>query len=292
MHAIVHAETLKLAHLVRSDVIRMLAAAGSGHTGGSLSCADILAVLYGGVMNVDAGDPHLESRDRFVLSIGHTAPAHYAVLARVGFFDPQQLTTLRQLGSPLQGHPSLSHGLPGVDTASGSLGQGLSLGVGFALAAKLQGVPWRTYVLLGDGELQEGQIWEAAMSASHHKLGNLTAIIDRNRLQIDGPTSTVLSLEPLADKWVAFGWSVLECDGHSHEELKNCFALALKSDKPSVVIANTTMGRGVEEIENNHLWHGKCPSAEQVNSFLEQLQAHYERELARHDAQLAKTPKQ
>lgn len=275
-----HLPTLQLAHSIRCDVVRMLAAAGSGHTGGSLGCADILALLYGEVMHLDPTRPRMADRDRFVLSIGHVAPAYYAALAHRGFFDTQALLSLRQLGSPLQGHPSLLHGLPGIDVSSGSLGQGLSVGMGFALAARRLNAPWRTYVLLGDGELQEGQIWEAAMGAAHHHLSNLTAIIDRNGLQIDGPTSETLSLEPLADKWLAFGWSVIECDGHSHPDLRKAIAVAQRSNRPSAIIAHTRMGCGVPEIEGNHLWHGRCPSPQQVSLFIEQLERHHASALA------------
>lgn len=264
-------EIAQLAFNIRCSVVKMLAAAGSGHLGGSLSCADILATLYGAVLKKQPENPKWGGRDRFVLSIGHVAPAYYAALAHSEYFPVEELLTLRKLGSRLQGHPSRLSGLPGVDASSGSLGQGLSLGVGFALAARLGGGIWTTYVLLGDGELQEGEVWEAAMSASHHHLGNLVAIVDRNGLQIDGPNQLVMGLEPLAKRWESFGWRVLEVDGHDIEALLSALTDARPPDVPTVVIAKTVMGHGIRSIANKAEWHGKSPKPEQVDGFIHEL---------------------
>lgn len=260
-----------LAHRLRTHSVRMLAAAGSGHLGGCLSSADLLATLYGAVLNVRAEEPEWEARDRFVLSIGHIAPVYYATLAERGFFPVEGLQTLRALGSPLQGHPARIHGPKGVDTASGSLGQGLSLGVGFALAARLKGLDYHSYVLLGDGELQEGQIWEAAMTAAHYKLSNLTALVDWNGVQIDGQTAEVMCLEPLAEKWRAFGWEVLEVDGHSIGALLDAFDTRKSHQKPRVLLSRTQMGRGIKSITGDYRWHGKAPNAEEAKRFLKEL---------------------
>lgn len=271
-------ELEEFAHGIRTSVVRMLVAAGSGHLGGSMSSADILAVLYGSVLNLYPDAPKTNHRDRFILSAGHVAPAYYAALALRGFFDEELLYTLRQLGSPLQGHPSLMHGLPGVESSSGSLGQGLSIALGLALGARMRNESWRAYVLMGDGELQEGQVWEAAMAASHHQVGNLVAIVDRNGLQIDGPTSEVMNLEPLASKWLAFGWNVIEVDGHSVRELQTALGQVSVSGntRPSLIIAKTVMGCGIESIEGDHQWHGKAPTAEQGTKFLAELERSYQ----------------
>lgn len=265
----------ELAYHIRCDVVRMLTHAGSGHLGGSLSCADILAALYGDVLRYDVQQPHWEARDRFILSIGHVAPAYYATLARVGFFPVEQLATLRQYGSRLQGHPSVRHGLPGVDVATGSLGQGLGVGVGAALAARLTHRDYHTYVLLGDGELQEGSVWEAAMSASFYKLTRLTALVDRNRVQIDGANAEVMALEPLEAKWRAFGWQVLTLDGHDLSALAEGFRLRQRLEGPCVLICNTEMGHGIARIAGDYSWHGKVPTDEQMPEFLEELARSY-----------------
>ncbi len=261
----------EIARQVRIDVVTMLNAAGSGHTGGSLSATDLLVALFFGKINLDPFNPKWVRRDRFVLSKGHAAPAYYAVLSRLGFFDREELLTLRKFGSCLQGHPDCS-ATPGVEVCSGSLGQGLSVANGMALAARLDGLPIRVYVLLGDGEVQEGQIWEAAMTAGKYKLNNLIAIVDRNKLQIDGKTETVMPLEPLANKWLSFGWQVIETNGNHMESVLTALKMATSSEeKPTLIIANTTMGKGVRSIENNPEWHGKSPSKEQLKSFLEEL---------------------
>lgn len=265
-------ELKSIARQLRRDVINSLATAGSGHLGASLGLADIFAVLYFSHLNHQPQNPHWTQRDRLVLSIGHVAPILYASLANAGYFHRNELATLRKLGSRLQGHPGLDTQLPGLETSSGSLGQGLSIAVGMALTAKLDKENWHVYSIHGDGELQEGAIWEAAMSASHYKLDNLTAIVDRNHVQIDGPTQKVMSLEPLADKFQAFGWHVMECNGNSIEELRDTLRQAREyPGKPTVILAHTKMGAGVVQIENDYRWHGKAPDAEQRIAFLKAL---------------------
>jgi transketolase len=257
---------------IRQDILRSLAAAGSGHTGGSLGLADLFATLYFHILRHDPQHPEWEERDRLVLSIGHVAPVLYTALAHAGYFPVAELLTLRKLGSRLQGHPGRDHGLPGIELSAGSLGQGLPVGVGMALAAKLQKKEWRVYTVHGDGELQEGSNWEAAMSAAHHKLDNLTAFIDRNGVQIDGKTSDVMEIEPLADKWRAFGWQVVECDGHDHRQIIGSVEKAkTTAGRPTVIILHTIMGKGVRSIEGDYRWHGKAPSPEQLSGFLEEL---------------------
>ena len=258
---------------IRKNVLISLTEAGSGHTGGSLGLADIFTTLYFNILNHDPDNPDWEDRDRLILSIGHVAPVHYATLAIAGYFPKEELLTLRKLGSRLQGHPGREHGLPGLELSAGSLGQGLSVAVGMALAGKMDNKKWRVYSIHGDGELQEGSIWEAAMSASNYKLNNLISIIDRNNLQIDGKTSDVMQLEPLADKWKSFGWNVLQCDGHKHSDIIEKINQAKEfKGKPTVIIAKTIMGKGVKSIEDNHNWHGKAPSKEQLKDFLIQLE--------------------
>jgi transketolase len=257
---------------IRIDIIRSLANAGSGHTGGSLGLADIFTVLYFQILNHRPKNPIWEDRDRLILSIGHVAPVLYATLAHAGYFSKDELLTLRNLGSRLQGHPGKEYGLPGLELSAGSLGQGLSVSVGLALGAKLDKKSWSVYSVHGDGELQEGSIWEAAMSAGHYKLENLIAIVDRNGVQIDGKTSDVMEIEPLADKWKAFGWCVLECNGHDFKDLIITFNKARQSiDKPTVIIAHTVMGKGIREIEGDYRWHGKAPVMEEADRFIEEL---------------------
>jgi transketolase len=251
---------------IRHLIIEMITSAKSGHPGGSLSAVEILVSLYfGGVLNYDPKNPLLESRDRFFLSKGHAAPVLYSTLAEAGYFDKSGLDTLRQLNSPFQGHPDMRK-LPGIEASTGSLGQGLSISVGCALGLRLKDLKSHVFALLGDGELEEGQVWEAAMAASHFKLDNLTAIVDRNNLQIDGFTEEVMSLEPLANKWLSFGWNVLELSGHDFDQIVPALLNAKKRDdrKPLVIIAHTIKGKGVSFMENICDFHGKAPSEDQA----------------------------
>lgn len=260
------------AKAIRKDILVSLAEAGSGHTGGSLGLTDIFTVLYFHQLRYRANDPAWEERDRLILSIGHVAPVLYATLAHAGFFPTEELKTLRKLGSRLQGHPGRDHGLPGLELSSGSLGQGFSVGVGMALSAALKKKPHKVVVVCGDGEMQEGSIWESAMSAAHYNLENLIVIVDRNRLQIDGSTSSVMEIEPLDKKWQAFGWRVESCDGNDIHDIIKCFERAwIPQGTPVCIIANSVMGKGVPSIEGNHLWHGKAPSHEELIDFLNEL---------------------
>jgi len=256
---------------IRQHIVRMLGEAKSGHPGGSLSAADIVTTLYFYEMNVDPHNPGWPDRDRFVLSKGHAAPVLYAALAEKGFFPVDELMTLRKLNSRLQGHPSMKH-LPGVEFSTGSLGQGLSGANGMALAGKLDGRSYRVYALLGDGEIQEGQIWEAAMAGAHYKLDNLVSFLDHNGLQIDGPINEVLSPEPVADKWRAFGWHVEEIDGHNFAEIIGALQKAREvKGKPTMIVAKTVKGKGVSFMENKVDWHGSAPNAEQTQQALCEL---------------------
>lgn len=259
-----------IAKRLRRDIIQMIFTAGSGHPGGSLSSVEIVTTLYFHVLRHDPHNPYWPDRDRFILSKGHVAPVLYAALAENGYFPIPELQTLRRLGSRLQGHTE--HNLPGVEMSAGSLGQGLSFGIGCALAARLDKKDYRTYVLLGDGECGEGQVWEAALSASHYKLDNLVAIVDKNGLQIDGFTKDVLNTEPMSDKWRAFGWEVLDVDGHDFEQLINAFDHARTVIKqPVAIIAKTIKGKGVSFMENNVDFHGKAPNAVQLEVALKEL---------------------
>ncbi len=261
-----------LAKDIRINIIRMLAEAESGHIGGSLGLVDIFTSLYFHILNHEPRNPNWEERDRLILSIGHVTPVLYATLAKAGYFPEEELMTLRKLNSRLQGHPAKEHGLPGIELSAGSLGQGLSVSTGIALAGKTDKKLWNVFCILGDGELQEGSVWEAAMSASYYKLNNLIAIIDRNNCQIDGRTSSVMEIEPLNEKWKAFGWDVLECNGHSFTDIIKTIEAAKQSVfRPSVIIAKTTMGRGVKSIEDNYLWHGKVPSKTEAENFILEL---------------------
>lgn len=263
------------ANEIRIDIVSMIAEAGSGHPGGSLSCADILTALYfGDVMKHDPADPKMEGRDRFFLAKGHAAPALYATLAHAGYFPREELSTLRKLGSRLQGHPDSSL-VPGVEVSTGSLGQGLSIAAGCACGLRLSGDDARVFAVLGDGECEEGQVWEAAMFAAHEKLGNLIAIVDNNGLQIDGRICDVCNPGDLGAKFTAFGWDVVEVDGHDVESLVETFS-ALKvagGEKPHAVIAHTVKGKGVSFMEDQAGWHGKAPNAEQLEIALAELQA-------------------
>lgn len=256
---------------LRVEILKMLNTARSGHTGGSLSAIDVLTVLYFHAMRHDPSNPRWEERDRFVLSKGHAAPALYACLAQAGYFSRDDLKTLRRLGSHLQGHPDMNK-TPGVDLCTGSLGQGLSQGVGLALAARLSGRSARTYVLLGDGELQEGQVWEAAMAAGHFKLDNLCAIVDLNGLQIDGEVAKVMNVAPVGPKFLAFGWHVLEVDGHDVAAIARAVEEAQTTkEQPTMIIARTVKGKGVPFFEHKASYHGVPPSDDELSRALEHL---------------------
>ena len=267
-------ELERRANDMRADIVRMIAEAGSGHPGGSLSGADILAALYfGGVLEHDPENPEWEGRDRFILAKGHAAPALYAALAQAGYIPREELATLRKLGSRLQGHPD-SNQVPGVEVSTGSLGQGLSIAAGAAAGLRLDGAPQTVFALLGDGECQEGQVWEAAMFAAHRKLDNLVAIVDRNGLQIDGRTCDVCDPGDLGAKFAAFGWDVDEVDGHDLDALVAVLgaAKAGRDGRPHAVIARTVKGKGVPFMENEAGWHGKAPNAEQAAEALAALE--------------------
>ena len=254
----------------RRNILKMIFAAKSGHPGGSLSEIDILTVLYFDVMKVDPENPQWEGRDRFILSKAHACPGLYATLAGRGFFPEEELLTFRRINSRLQGHAHIM--TPGVEMSGGSLGQGLSFGVGCALAAQTDGLSHRIYVMLGDGECDEGQIWEAAMSAAHYDLDNLTAIVDRNRIQNDRFTDDVMKLEPLADKWRAFGWQVFETDGHNMRDIVDALHQASRTEgQPSVIVAKTVKGKGVSFMENNPAFHGASPNREEYEKALLEL---------------------
>ena len=259
------------AKVIRRHIISMLGASGSGHPGGSLSAAEIVTALYFEVMKINPNEPKWSERDRFVLSKGHAAPVLYAALAEKGYFDVAWLMTLRKLGSKLQGHPDMQK-LPGVEMSTGSLGQGLSVANGMALAGKIDHKDYQVYVLLGDGEIQEGQVWEATMAAAHYKLDNVTAFLDHNGLQIDGCTKEVMSPEPVAEKWRAFGWQVLEIDGHDLAQIVQAVDQAKQtSGKPTMIVAKTVKGQGVSYMQGQVGWHGKAPDAEQVEQALREL---------------------
>jgi transketolase len=264
----------KKASDLRVEILKMLTEAGSGHTGGSLSAADIVAALYFCKMRHKPRDPKWKERDRFILSKGHAAPVLYAALALSGYFEKPMLSTLRKIGSPLQGHPC-SKKLPGVEISTGSLGQGLSIANGIAMGLKLDRLPSRVYCLIGDGEIQEGQIWEAAMTASHYRLDNLCAIIDNNGLQIDGHCSEVMAIEPIVEKWEAFGWHVIDIDGHNMKAIVEAFdeAESVKG-RPTMVVARTVKGKGVSFFEGKVEYHGLAPTQEELTSALKELE-HY-----------------
>ena len=256
-------ELKKKANDVRIGIVTAVHAAKAGHPGGSLSIADVMTYLYFEEMNIDPADPKMEDRDRFVLSKGHVAPALYSTLANRGFFPVEELKTLRKLGSRLQGHPCMQE-TPGVDMSSGSLGQGLSAAVGMALAAKIQKKDFRVYSVLGDGEIEEGQIWEASMFAGHRKLDNLCIVIDNNGMQIDGRIEEVCSPYPIADKFKAFNFNVIEIDGHDFNQIADAFKKARETKgMPTAIIAKTTKGKGVSFMENQVSWHGKAPNDEE-----------------------------
>ena len=261
----------KIATQVRKHIINEVYSASSGHPGGSLSCADILTVLYFREMRVDPKNPEWSDRDRFVLSKGHCTPALYAILAEKGFFPTEELVNFRSADSFLEGHPSM-RSVKGVDMSTGSLGQGISAATGMAIAGKLDKKDYRVYSILGDGELQEGQVWEACMAAAHYKLDNLTAFVDYNGLQIDGKIVDVMSPEPIADKFKAFGWNVIEIDGHDYEQIINAIDQAKKTKgMPTMIVAHTVKGKGVSFMENQAGWHGSAPNKEQRDQAIAEL---------------------
>lgn len=264
-------ELKQIAVRIRRDIIEMLTEAGSGHPGGSLSAVEILTSLYFNKMNIDPEKPRNPDRDRFVLSKGHAAPLLYSILARRGFFDPKELMTLRKKGSLLQGHPKMNS-VPGIEMSTGSLGQGFSAAVGMALAGRIDKKNYRVYTLLGDGELEEGEVWEAAMSAAHYKLENLTAFVDNNGLQIDGACSEVMEVEPIADKFKAFNWNVLQINGHDFNEILEAIEEAKRfKGKPTAIICKTIKGKGVSFMENQASWHGTAPNKEQCAIALKEI---------------------
>ncbi len=264
-------DTRDLALRVRRDVVRMTHLGKSSHVGSMLSMADLISVLYGRILNVDPERPKWSERDRFFLSKGHAGGAIYATLAECGFFDKAVLDTHYGEGSILSGH--VSHkGVPGVELSTGSLGHALGVAAGVALSGKLDGKPWRVFTLLSDGECDEGSVWEAIHFAGHHKLSNLVAVIDYNKIQSLAPVSETLALEPFADKWRAFGWSVREVDGHDHDDIYSALsAVPFAADKPSVVLAHTTKGKGVSFMENSVLWHYRTPQGEEYEAALAEL---------------------
>ena len=264
----------KIAYRIRMHVIEMTSRAGSGHPGGSLSSAELMAALYFRVLRHDPKDPEWDGRDRFILSKGHVAPVLYATLAEAGYFETETLITLRKMGSMLQGHP-VKGKVPGVEMSTGSLGQGLSMCCGMALAARLDKKDTRTYCLLGDGELQSGQVWEAAMLAGHYKLDSLTAFVDRNRLQITGDTEKAIGLDPLAEKWRAFRWNVIETDGHSIASIiKACDEAKAFKGMPTMIILNTVKGKGVSFMEGNADFHGKACKPDEEDKAMCELRGH------------------
>ena len=261
----------KIARGIRVDIIKETFHAASGHPGGSLSAADILTMLYFNEMNIDPADPKKADRDKFILSKGHATPVLYATLAHRGFFPTEELVTFRRIGARLQGHPDMKK-VPGVEMSTGSLGQGFSASVGMAMANKLDGKSGRLYALLGDGELQEGIVWEAAMAAAHYKLDNLLIIVDWNGLQIDGKNENVMTVAPIDEKFKSFGFNVISIDGHSFKEIEEAFAKAREfKGKPTAIIAKTIKGKGVSFMENNAGWHGKAPNEEEAKKAVAEL---------------------
>lgn len=264
-------ELMDKAKIIRKDIVSMLTESASGHPGGSLSATDIVTTLFFNEMNIDPKNPKMENRDRFVLSKGHAAPVLYSALARRGFFNPDELKTLRKFGSNLQGHPNMND-LPGIDMSTGSLGQGISAAVGMALAGKVDNKDYRVYALLGDGELEEGQVWEATMSGAHYKLDNLTIFIDFNGLQIDGDITKVMNPSPIDKKFEAFGWNVLVIDGHNYDEILEAIEKAKNhKGQPTAIVCKTVKGKGVSFMENEASWHGTAPSREQCEKALEEI---------------------
>ncbi len=260
-----------IACTIRKDIVSMIHKSKSGHPGGSLSAVEILTALYFDEMNIDATNPKMQNRDRFVLSKGHAAPVLYATLAEKGFFAKEELNSLRKINSMLQGHPDMKN-IPGVDMSTGSLGQGFSVACGMAMASKLDEAPWRVYALLGDGEVQEGIVWEAAMSASHYKLDNMVAFLDNNGLQIDGKVENVMNIGSIVDKFKSFGWNVIEIDGHSFEQIFDALDIARDTvGKPTIIVSKTVKGKGISFMEDQAGWHGTAPSDSDLEKALAEL---------------------
>lgn len=261
----------EIARSIRKDIVSMIHESKSGHPGGSLSAVEILTALYFDEMNIDSNNSKKEDRDRFVLSKGHAAPVLYATLAEKGFFDKEELKGLRKTGRLLQGHPDMKN-IPGVDMSTGSLGQGFSVACGMAMASKLDNAPWNVYALLGDGEVQEGIIWEAAMSAAHYKLDNMVAFLDYNGLQIDGEVSKVMNIGSIVDKFKSFGWNVIEIDGHDFDQIFAALDMANETiEKPTMIIAKTVKGKGISFMENEASWHGTAPNDSDLERALIEL---------------------
>lgn len=264
-------ELQNIAKKLRRNIVTMIGQSGSGHPGGSLSAVEILTTLYFRIMRHQPDNPHWPERDRFILSKGHAAPVLYATLAECGYFPMEELATLRRFGSRLQGHTDVKR-TPGVELSAGSLGQGLSFSIGIALASRLDKQSYRVYTLLGDGECDEGQVWEAAMAAPHFKIDNLTAVVDRNGLQIDGWTKDIMNTEPMSEKWRSFGWHVIDVDGHDFKQLIEAFEHAKTVKRqPTVIVARTVKGKGISYMENNADFHGKAPNAAQLEQALKEL---------------------
>ena len=266
-----HKGLKEIARNIRKDIVSMIHTSKSGHPGGSLSAVEILTALYFDEMNIDPNNCKMEDRDRFVLSKGHAAPVLYATLAHKGYFDKEELKGLRRINRMLQGHPDMK-GIPGVEMSTGSLGQGFSVACGMAMASKLDNAPWRVYALLGDGEVQEGIVWEAAMSAAHYKLDNMVAFLDYNGLQIDGKTEDVMDIGSIVDKFKAFGWNVIEIDGHDFDQIFAALDMAKETvGKPTMIVAKTIKGKGISYMENQASWHGTAPSDKDLEQALIEL---------------------
>lgn len=264
-------ELKNIAKKIRISVLHMLTQANSGHTGGSLSAADVAVAIYFSKMKFNPHDPKWKDRDRFILSKGHAAPLLYAIMAEAGYFPMETLDNLRKIESPLQGHPCCKS-IPGIEVSTGSLGQGLSVANGMALGLRLDNNPARVYCIMGDGEIQEGQIWEAAMTSAHYKIDNLCAVVDSNELQIDGPVEEVMGIQPIHDKWEAFGWHAISIDGHDMEEILKALDEAENiKGKPTVIIANTTKGKGVSFFEDKVEYHGVAPSLEEFDKAVKEI---------------------
>jgi transketolase len=265
-------ELQSLAKRIRREIVEMIGAAKSGHPGGSLSAVELIVELYFDYMRIDPKNPKWPDRDRFILSKGHAAPVLYAVMAEAGYTPIDQLNTLRKLGSIYQGHPDVRF-IPSLEASTGSLGEGLSLALGMGLAARMDGRPYRSYVMLGDGEVQEGQIWEAAMAGAFHKLDNVVCIVDHNLIQLDGFVKDIMNIEPLADKWRAFGWHTIEVDGHEFPAVQDAYREAeATKGKPTCIVAHTIKGKGVSFMENNPKFHGTAPTPAEVQMALKELQ--------------------